>query len=160
MIVNYMHTIAERYKKLGYTPYRWFLANEPSPWQPLRKPLNTARIGMLSTSGAYALGQMAYHYKDDCSFRAIPTGTPNAELRFSHITENYLVDAKQDPSTIFPLRTLRGLLAEGFIGQLADTVFSCMGGIYSQRRVREELAPALLAAFRVERVDAALLVAM
>jgi len=160
MLVNYMHTIAERYKKLGFTPYRWFVADKAPSWQPLRKSLAESRIGMLSTSGAYALGQLAYHYRDDCSIRAILSATPNSELRFSHITENYLVDAKRDPSTIFPLRTLRALVSDGFIGSLANQVLSCMGGVYSQRRVREEVAPAVLNAFRAQQVDVALLVAM
>lgn len=160
MTVRYMQAIAERYKNLGYTPYRWYKAESPPPLQPLSVPLAAARVGMLSTSGAYALGQVAYHYKDDASIRQIPPATADKDLRFSHLTENYLADARRDPACIFPLRTLRALVAEGFIGKLADRVLSCMGAVYSQRRVREELAPALLAAFRALRVDAALLVAM
>ena len=160
MAFRYMQAIAERYKALGYTPYRWFRAAEPPAWKPFAKPLASARIGLLSTSGAYALGQMAYHYRDDSSIRRIASTTPPQDLRFSHLTENYLVDARRDPECILPLGALRKLVSEGFIGNLADTVFSCMGAVYSQRRVREEVAPALLDAFREQEVDAALLVAM
>jgi D-proline reductase (dithiol) PrdB len=160
MTVKYMQAVTERYRSLGYAPYRWFRAEDPPPWQPLAKPLAAARIGMLSTAGAYALGQLAYHYKDDTSIREVPAATQERDLRFSHVTENYLVDARRDPGCIFPLRTLRSLVDDGFIGALAGKVFSCMGGVYSQRRVREEMAPALLSAFQAQRVDAALLVAM
>ena len=160
MTVGYMQSIAERYQRLGYAPYRWFNAEDRPAWQPLPKPLSAARIGMLSTSGAYALGQVAYHYKDDTSLRQIPAAAADRDLRFSHLTENYLVDARRDPGCIFPLRALGALAAEGFIGRVADKVFSCMGAIYSQRRARDELAPALLSAFRAQQVDAALLVAM
>jgi D-proline reductase (dithiol) PrdB len=160
MTVKYMQAVTERYRSLGYAPYRWFRAEDPPPWQPLAKPLAAARIGMLSTAGAYALGQLAYHYKDDTSIREVPAATQERDLRFSHVTENYLVDARRDPGCIFPLRTLRALVDDGFIGALAGKVFSCMGGVYSQRRVREEMAPALLSAFQAQRVDAALLVAM
>jgi D-proline reductase (dithiol) PrdB len=160
MTVKYMQAVTERYRSLGYAPYRWFRAEDPPPWQPLAKPLAAARIGMLSTAGAYALGQLAYHYKDDTSIREVPAATQERDLRFSHVTENYLVDARRDPGCIFPLRTLRSLVDDGFIGALAGKVFSCMGGVYSQRRVREEMAPALLSAFKAQRVDAALLVAM
>ena len=59
MTIGYMHAIAERYKSLGYAPYRWFKAEDPPAWQPLAKPLSSARIGMLSTSGAYALGPIS-----------------------------------------------------------------------------------------------------
>lgn len=160
MTVNYMETIRRRYEQLGYTPYRWYVADDAPPWQALDKPLSQARLGLLSTSGAYAVGQRAYHYKDDTSIRAIPSATPPADIRFSHITENYLVDAKRDPETIFPLDTLRELRDEGVIGELADEVYSCMGGVYSQRRVREETAPAVLAACQRQRINCALLVAM
>ena len=160
MTVRYMQAITERYKALGYTPYRWYQAEDAPAWTPHAKRLADSRIGMLSTSGAYALGQVAYHYKDDTSLRHIPAATADADLRFSHLTENYLVDPRRDPGCIFPLRALHALAAEGFIGRLADHVLSCMGAVYSQRRVREELAPALLAAFKAQQVDAALLVAM
>ncbi|MBI3372553.1 MAG: hypothetical protein HY017_12485 [Betaproteobacteria bacterium] len=160
MTVGYMQAITERYKSLGYAPYRWFRAEDAPPWQPLSKPLAAARVGMLSTSGAYALGQVAYHYKDDTSIRQIPAGTPDEDLRFSHLTENYLVDPRRDPACIFPLRTLRTLADEGFIGALAEDVFSCMGAVYSQRRVREEMLPAVLASFKAQNIDAALLVPM
>ncbi len=160
MSVEYMRSIAERYQRLGYPIYRWFKADDAPPWQALAKPLSAARIGLLSTSGAYALGQSAYHYKDDSSIREIPSETRDADLRFSHLTENYLVDPRHDPGCIFPLSALRKLAETGAIGGIADKVFSCMGAVYSQRRVREETAPALLAAFRAQKVDAALLVAM
>lgn len=160
MTVAYMQAITDRYKALGYTPYRWFRADDAPAWTPLGKRLADARVGVVSTSGAYALGQVAYHYKDDTSIRRIASSTPAADLRFSHITENYLVDARRAPDCLVPLTALRTLAAEGFIGGLADEVFSCMGGVYSQRRVREEIAPALLAGLREQKVDAALLAAM
>lgn len=160
MSVHYMQAIRARYESLGYTPYRWIEADSAPPWQTLSKPLTRARLGLLSTCGAYALGQLAYHYKDDASIRALPSNIDTRDLRFSHITENYLVDPKRDPNCILPLAQLRGLRQEGVIGALAEQVFSCMGGVYSQRRVRDEVAPALLDAFRAQNVDCALLVAM
>ena len=160
MTVSYMKSIAERYQRLGHVPYRWYKAQEPPQLQPFAKPLSAARIGMLSTSGAYARGQVAYHYKDDASIRRIPATTADRDLRFSHLTENYLADARRDPGCLLPIQVLGALASEGFIGQVAGEVFSCMGAVYSQRRVREELAPALLSAFRAQQVDAALLVAM
>ena len=158
--VEYMRSTNERYKSLGYEPYRWFKADSPAPWQPFSKRLSDARIGLIATAGAYVVGQVAYHYKDDSSTRRIPRDTPDTELRFSHVTENFLEDARRDPGCVLPLDVLRGLAAQGVIGSLPEEVFSCMGGIYSQRRVRDELAPALLAAFKEQAVDAVLLVPM
>ncbi len=160
MTVEYMRAVTERYKSLGYAPYRWVRAEDAPAWQPLAKPLAAARVGLLTTAGAYALGQAAYHYKDDTSLRRIPSSTPDGQLRFSHVTENFLVDARRDPGCVLPLAALRTLVAERVVGSLAEDVFSCMGGVYSQRRVREEVAPALLEAFKAQQVDAVLLVPM
>jgi D-proline reductase (dithiol) PrdB len=160
MHVNYMESIRKRYENLGYQPYRWFMPEEASTWSKPRKPLSESKVGLLSTSGAYALGQIAYHYKDDASTREIPIGTSIGELRFSHITENYLVSPRKDPNCILPIDTLKSLSRKGVIGSLADTVISCMGGTYSQRKVREEIAPRVLEKFIRDDIDCALLVAM
>lgn len=158
MTVRYIEGITERYKQLGYAPYRWFYADEPPPWTPLRKPLSELRLGMLSTAGAYVAGQVAYHYKDDTSIREIPIDTPVDQIRFAHITEHFLVNTRRDPNCMVPLTALRRLVSEGVIGQLATTALSCMGGIYSQRRVAQELIPFLATAYQAQEVDAVLLV--
>ena len=160
MAVQYMASITERYEQLGYTPYRWYQADEPPPFQPMRKSLSESRLGMISTSGAYTIGQVAFHYKDDTSIREIAKESSNDEIHFSHITENYLASPRKDPNCIFPIDALRKSEANGQIGELAPEFFSCMGGVYSQRRVREELIPELRAKFQAQAVDTALLVPM
>ena len=35
MTVEYMRSIAERYKRLGYPVYRWFEAGDAPPWRAL-----------------------------------------------------------------------------------------------------------------------------
>ena len=156
-----MKTIRERYLKLGYQPYRWFHAGEdPVPFTPLSKKIKECRVGLLSTSGAYSLGQSAYHYKDDSSLRSIDKNCSNGNIRFSHITENYLENPRKDPNCILPLGQLLRMEKEGKIGELADQVFSCMGGIYSQRKVLEDIAPDVYSRFLSQEVDVALLVPM
>ncbi|MDP7548165.1 MAG: hypothetical protein QGF20_12805 [Alphaproteobacteria bacterium] len=158
MHIEYMRTIREKYSKLGYPAYGWHEAAEAPPWTPLAKPLSQCRLGMMSTAGTYVAGQVAYYYKDDASHRIIPSDTPVGNLRFSHLTENYLPDARRDANCAFPIEPLRTLAAEGVIGAVADNFFSCMGAVYSKRRVEEELAPAMHAAFVAEAVDVAYLV--
>lgn len=155
---EYIRQTRESYDKLGYPPYEWYHAEGDTPFTPLKKPLSESRLGMLSTAGTYVHGQVAYYYKDDTSIRAIPKTTPVDDLRFSHIMENYLVEARQDPCTVFPIEALATLEAEGEIGELADNFFSCMGGIYSQNRVRNELIPNLEQAIADECLDVLLLV--
>ncbi|HJN50874.1 MAG: glycine/sarcosine/betaine reductase selenoprotein B family protein [Pseudomonadales bacterium] len=156
--VQYIKQTHDLYDSLGYPPYQWFKADSPAAWTELSRPLNQSRLGMLSTAGTYIAGQVAYYYKDDTSVRKIPADTELNKLRFSHVTENYLVDARKDPRTVFPLQALHRLQQEGLIGSLADNYYSCMGGIYSQRRVQEDLIPNLRTAMAAEGIDVLLLV--
>jgi D-proline reductase (dithiol) PrdB len=158
--VRYIDALTARYDRLGYPSYRWYVADSRPPFTPLTKLLAQSRVGMLTTSGCYVAGQVAYHYKDDTSIRKIPVDTPKERLRFAHFTENYLVDARQDPDCLVPLTALRRLREEGVIGALADDAISCMGGVYSQRRVREEMVPQIAATFTDQKVDLAFLVPM
>ena len=50
------------------------------------------------------------------------------------------------------------LVKEGMIGSLTEHAFTFMGGIYSSRRVRDELAPLLTECLLAEQADLALLV--
>jgi hypothetical protein len=59
---------------------------------------------------------------------------------------------------VFPIDTLRRLVQRGCIGELAAHAYTFMGGIYSSRRVHEELAPQLIERLLAEKVDVALLV--
>ncbi len=90
----------------------------------------------------YAADQEPFHFRDDTSHREIPAESQSADLRVAHFGYD-VRDARRDPGCVFPLAALRDLAARGVIGELVDPAFSFMGGIYSSRRVREELAPRL-----------------
>ena len=155
---EYFRRTRESYEKLGFEPYRWFHAETEPAFAAPSKPLAESRLGMISTAGTYVQGQIAYYYKDDTGIRAIPNDTPLDKIRFSHIMENYLVEARQDPATVFPSQVLATLCSDGVIGELADNYYSCMGGIYSQKRVKAELIPSLADAIARERIDLLFLV--
>jgi D-proline reductase (dithiol) PrdB len=114
-------------------------------------------LGLIASGGIYATGQVAFHFKDDTSFRAIPTNVKTSDLRTAHFAYDQ-TDARRDPNVVFPIDTLRRLMKENVIGALADHCFTFMGGIYSSRRVRDELAPQLTERLLAERVDVALFV--
>ena len=102
-------------------------------------------------------GQVAFHFKDDVSFRAIPTDVNTADIRTAHFAYDQS-DARSDPNVVFPIDTLRRLVKKSIIGSLSEHAFTFMSGIYSSRRVRDELAPLLAAHVAEQRVDAVLLV--
>jgi D-proline reductase (dithiol) PrdB len=158
--IRYIDNIQSRYERLGYAPYRWLYADEAPAFTSIAKPISESRLGVVTTAGAYVAGQVAFHYKDDTSVRAIPSTTATEDMRFAHLTENYLVNARRDAQCLVPLDALQTLADEGEIGELADDYLSCMGGIYSQRRVREELIPDITERFQASGVEAALLIPM
>lgn len=155
--VEYMQRITDTYAKLGYKAYQWVKNADQPPWQPMRKPLSECRVGLIASGGIYVTGQVAFHFKDDDSFRAIPTDVKTSDLRTAHFAYDQ-TDARRDPNVVFPIDTLRHLVKEGFIGSLTEHAFTFMGGIYSSRRVSEELAPQLVERLRAEKADIALLV--
>jgi D-proline reductase (dithiol) PrdB len=121
------------------------------------RPGNHCRLGLIASGGIYVTGQVAFHFKDDASFREIPTDVKTSDLRTAHFAYDQ-TDARRDPNVVFPIDTLRRLVKEGFIGSLTDHAFTFMGGIYSSRRVSEELAPRLVKRLLAEQADVALLV--
>jgi D-proline reductase (dithiol) PrdB len=155
--VQYIERITRQYSKLGYKPYQWVVNPDPPPWHPLRRPLAQSRLVLVASGGVYVSGQVAFHHKDDTSFRAIPTTVRTRDLRVSHFAYDK-TDARADPNVVFPIDTLRALVDEGLIAELADHAYTFMGGIYSTRRVREELAPRITERLIAEEVDLALLV--
>ena len=157
MPVEYIERIREKYESLGYGTYQWVFNADTPPWHPLPKPLSECRLGLVASGGIYVSGQVAFHYRDDTSLLSILMDVPTSELRATHFAYD-LTDARQDPNVVFPIDTLSGLVGEGVIGSLAANAYTFMGGIYSSRRVREELAPRVTECLLAEEVDAVLFV--
>ena len=155
--VPYIERTRTKYDALGYEEYRWLESEPPPPYTPLTKPLAESRLGLIATGGIYTVGQTAFTYRDDTSYRAIPTDVASESLRATHFAYD-LTDARRDVNCVFPIDTLRSLVADGALGELAPQFYTCMGGIYSRRRVREQLVPPLLERCAHDDVDVVLLV--
>ena len=155
--VDYIQRTLEQYGSLGYPAYSWVVNEEAPAWTALSKPLAECRLGLVASGGIYAAGQVAFHFKDDISLRVIDTALPTDQLRATHFAYD-LTDARSDPNVVFPVEPLRALVQEGALGQLSPRAYTFMGGIYSARRVRELVAPAICNRLKQDAVDAALLV--
>lgn len=155
--VDYIARTREQYEALGYPAYRWVENTDPPPFTPLSKPLAESTVALLASGGIYRLGQRAFHFKDDLSFRAIDVDTPPQDLRISHFAYD-TTDARRDVNVVFPYQTLKDLARLGRIGRLAQSAYTFMGGIYSARKVRELLAPALADQLVRDEVDVAIMV--
>ena len=155
--VRYIDRTKAQYDALGYDSYHWAHIDEPPPITPLPAPLGELRLGLIATGGIYAQGQTAFTYRDDITYRAIDADVDPDELRATHFAYD-LTDARQDINVVFPIAALRTLVGDGLVGELAPQLFTCMGGIYSQRRVRDDLAPALVQRCQDDEIDVVLLV--
>jgi len=155
--VDYIERTREQYAALDFPPYQWVENPDPPPFSPLGKPLQAASIALVASGGIYVTGQVAFHYRDDISIRAIPRDTAMSDLRVTHFAYD-LSAARSDPNVVFPLGTLRDLATAGEIGALAPTAYTFMGGIYSSRKVRERMAPEIAARLVADGADAVVLV--
>ena len=155
--IDYIQRTFEQYAHLGYPQYQWVANDDTPPFAPLAKPLTASRVGLIASGGIYRRGQIAFHFKDDVSYREIASHTPNSELRVTHFAYD-VNDARKDPSVVFPLKTLRDLAGLGRIGSLGPKAYTFMGGIYSARKVRDQLAPALADRLVKDEVDVAIMV--
>ena len=140
--VDYIETRAT-YSTLGYGEYRWAQNDEQPPWAPVTKPLSESRVGLIASGGVYEHRQVAFTHKDDVTHREIATDVDIDDLRVTHFAFDQ-TNARKDPNCVFPIEPLRALVDEGFIGELVPHALTFMGGIYSQRRLREELIPVLV----------------
>ncbi len=155
--VDYIDRTLAQYEALGYPAYSWATNPGTPPWADVAEPLERSRLGVIATGGIYRVGQTAFTHHDDTTFRAIATDTATSDLRATHFAYD-LTDAHRDINVVFPIDPLRSLADDGAIGELAPSFFTCMGGIYSQRRVRDELAPALVQRCHDDHIDLVLLV--
>ncbi len=155
--IDYIALTRRTYAGLGYPPYRWAHNEDSPPWATLSRPLREARLGLVASGGIYRRGQVAFNHRDDVSYREIPTDVDISEIRVTHFAFDVKA-ARRDPNVIFPLDTLRALVSEGAIGDLAPVGLTFMGGIYSQRRLTTELIPKLVDRTLSLEVDAVLLV--
>lgn len=155
--VDYIERTREQYSALGYPAYRWVEEAEPPAFTRVDKPMHEWRVGLVASGGVYVQGQIAFHHRDDVSYREIDSDTPVDRLRVTHFAYD-LTDARTDPNAVFPLEALRYLRDRGEIGALAPRAYTFMGGIYSVRKVCDLLAPALAERLCSDRVDVAILV--
>lgn len=92
----------------------------------------------------------------DPSFRRIPLGTTEKDVRLYHMH----IDPRfgeADLDVVLPMRRLTELSLEGVVGRPATTHYSIMGYILEPTKLLEETTPTIAAQMHAESVDAAAL---
>lgn len=137
----------------------------PIPWTPVRKPLASSKVALLSTAGLSMQGDAPFDMDGerrrptwgDPSWRRIAaTATAtDVEVNHLHVDTSYI---GRDLNVALPLDRLRELVADGCVGAMADTHYSIMGYQGSDTRALENhSAPEIARSMASEEVDLALL---
>ncbi len=133
---------------------------ETTPWTLPAKPLNRAKVALLTTSAMYRKGTDkpfdGDHPEGDLSFRLIPRDVApgSLDVLHPHIPQEI---ARADMNTVFPLWHLQDLQRERIIGAVAATHYSILGYNTRAADIAEHVAPAIAALMKAERVDLALI---
>jgi D-proline reductase (dithiol) PrdB len=133
-------------------------------WRPgtvLTKPLDQARIALITTAGFYLPGQTPFEQSyrhDDCSYREIPWGTSVDKLQIGQTSDAFdHRGIEADRNLTLPLDRLQELIAAGVIGEPAPRHFSIMGSIIAPAKLISDSGPQIAHKLREDRVDGVLL---
>ena len=121
-----------------------------------QKSLRESRLALVTTGGVHLPEQPRFDIDDplgDCSYREIPADA--CTLTWTHAY--YASDRGTDLDSVFPLWTLRRLVAEGVVGELNRRHFSFMGAIHDPEPLVERTAPEVAAKVAEDGADAVLL---
>ncbi len=121
-----------------------------------RKPLSACRLALVTTGGVHLPEDARFDIDDpsgDCSYREVPADAET--LTWTHAY--YRPGEASDLDSVFPLWTLRRLVAEGVIGEFNRRHFSFMGAIHDPGPLVEATAPEVARKLVEDGVDAVLL---
>ena len=134
------------------------------PFQPLKKPLNEARLALVTSAGISAKPDPPFDMErerkepsnGDPSSRMIPTTVSADGYEVNHLHINAL-HILEDINVILPIDRIAELVDEGLIGELAPTAYSFYGFQWYRRDFLEEGIAPMVAQMQKEAVDAVLL---
>jgi len=133
---------------------------EPSIPRPLGRPLAEATVALITSAGISQTGQPPMdgaNIEGDYSIRLLDVDTPLTALRVWHTHFDTRL-AQQDINVVYPIDRLKELAQERVIGRVATPAVSFMGYFANVFRIRDEVAPAVVAAVRGSGAEAAVLV--
>ena len=164
-MVDSFRFLPRSFKAMYESPARVPGEDEPV-WASFEKRLADSTIGLVTSAGLYCPASQACFDLDreraepmwgDPTWRAIPAGTPAAELAMAHLHVND-ADVLADPEIALPAGLLSQLVDEGVVGGSTGEHVSVMG--YQQAGLdawRTETAPAVAARLRDHGADGVVL---
>ena len=157
--IDYVPRLDEKYQSMGFPSYRWTIHTE-APLTPVSKPLSECIVTLLTSGGVSQVDAPPFDAdaRNDLRLDDIPSQTPSDGFQ---IHDNYYDhrDAGRDLNCIFPIDRLHELAAKGFIGGVAERLWSgFMGRTYIRSVVTADAAPAFTRELARDGVDVLVLV--
>jgi D-proline reductase (dithiol) PrdB len=154
--------------KLTKQVIKTWISREPAveiPWTPLRRPLQRAKVALVTSAGIALRDQEAFDQQGerdnpwwgDPGYRVIPATTDTDQIRCYHLHIN-TDHPESDLDCALPLRRLRELADSGEIGEPAASHYSFMGYLTDAREFLQTSVPAIIETLRAEEVDVAIFV--
>lgn len=147
--------------KTAFSTYKYLEVSDTPPFTPFTKPLNTAKIAVVTTGGIYIDGEQpafdAANPLGDATIRHIPIETPYSRLKIAHDHYDHTAP-DQDLSTINPVQNLLTLRNEGMFRELADPLISAHGYIPLWPQIFDQLIPSVIESLHRMQPDGVLLV--
>jgi len=145
----------------------WAAREQPGviPFTPLGKPLADCTVALVTTAGVARNddrpfdqeGERRNPWWGDPSFREIPFGTTERDVRLYHLH----IDPRfgeADLDVVLPMRRLADLADQRVVGKAAQRHYSLMGFILDPDVLVGQTAPAVADGMHADGVDAAALV--
>ncbi len=145
--------------KEAFEGYPW-VKNPDAPFAPMEKPVNEARVALVSSAGLYLPGQEPFTAEEitgDPTFRELSRGVDLRETSIAHDHYDHRY-ALEDRNSVFPLDVLEDLAAAGEVGELTERHYSFSGYNTDAAAVVEGSAPDLARRLKEAGTDAVLLV--
>ena len=149
--------------KEAFGSYPWLQLDDP-PFHRLGKPIKQARVALVTTGG-YSIDGEQEPFKPFPSFddtpppgvREITLNVNQEKLMINHLGYDHRF-AEEDPNVNLPLDRLSELAEAGEIGSIANNTQAIMGLQPNVAPLLNDLIPSLVAKFKSDSVEAALLV--
>ena len=146
----------------AFAKYPWY-TTEGEPFTRLAKPASETRFGLVTTGGYSIDGEQepmrGYPtFGDEVpQIRPIPVDVDRSKLKINHPGYDHKY-AKQDINANLPFDRLNELVEQGVIGSIAKETLVLMGLQPNVAPLIETTIPEIIAAFKADDVEAALLV--
>ncbi len=117
-------------------------------------PLKDRRVAIVSSAALHLRSELPF-LPGSAEFRELPSATPAADIRMSHVSINFdRTGFQRDINVVYPIDRLSEIAAEGLIGSVADTHYAVMGS--TDPKTMSTTVEALVSRLKADRVDAVL----